>query len=73
MTMSFKKFLKQSGQTSVEYILVLSVSVSLGYATFKKLNEWFLTNPNSYVGGQLNSFKRILNTSPRYERYSVPR
>ena len=71
--MNLRKYLKQTGQTSIEYILILSVSVGLGYGVFKKLNEWFLTNPNSYVGGQLKTFKTILNTSPRYERYSVPR
>jgi hypothetical protein len=71
--MSFRKFLKQKGQTSLEYLLVLTVSVGLGYTMFRKLDAWFLTNPNSYIGGQLNSFKKILNTSPRYERYSVPR
>ncbi len=71
--MTLRKFLKQTGQTSIEYLLVLTVSVGLGYATFKKLDEWFLTNPNSYIGGQLTMFRSILNTSPRYERYSVPR
>jgi len=53
--MNEKLLASRKGQTSVEYLFLIFVSVSLGMLLFKKLNEYFLNDPNSFVKKQLNS------------------
>lgn len=69
-----RPFLKsQLGQTSVEYMLLIVVSVSLGLAFFKKMNEYINDNPNSIVGKPLKEFQNKLNQDPtgRYKVYPI--
>lgn len=55
--MNEKLLASRKGQTSVEYLLLIFVSASLGMLLFKKLNDYFLNNPNSFVNQQLSSLK----------------
>jgi hypothetical protein len=47
----------QKGQTSLEYILMLAVAISLGVTFQKRMSEYFLHNPKSFIGGALSKFK----------------
>ena len=47
----------QKGQTSIEYMLMLAVAISLGITFHKKMSEYFLKNPNSFITGTLNKFR----------------
>lgn len=68
------KFLKgQKGQTAVEYVMVIAVSVSIAVAVFKKLNGYFLDNPNSYFGSKIQVYNNLYNSQGGYKRYHVPR
>lgn len=53
--MNKKLLASRKGQTSVEYLFLIFVSISVGMLLFKKLNEYFLNDPNSFVKKQLNS------------------
>ena len=70
--MNLRKFFSNKGQTSVEYILILSVAISLGITVFNKLNEHLVDNPNGMIGKPLNSFKKQLESSGRYRQYPMP-
>lgn len=63
----------QFGQTSVEYMLLIVVSVSLGLAFMKKMKEYINDNPNSIVGKPLKEFENKLNQDPtgRYRVYPI--
>lgn len=65
--------LKEKGQTSVEYMLILVVAISIGIAFKKKMEEFMLTNPNSMISKNLNRLQSQLeqDTSGRYRRFSV--
>jgi hypothetical protein len=67
-----RKSFSQKGQTSVEYILMLSVAISLGITVFNKLNEHLVENPNGMIGKPLNSFKKQLDASDRYRQFPMP-
>ena len=70
--MNLRKFFSHKGQTSVDYILILSVAISLGITVFNKLNEHLVDNPNGMIGKPLNSFKKQLDSSGRYRQYPMP-
>ncbi len=65
--------LKQQGQTSMEYLLVVVVAAGLGMTFLKKMDDYLLTNPDSYINGYLNSFNQILKTDPRYKQFPMPK
>jgi hypothetical protein len=71
--MKIGKFLRQKGQTSTEYLLLLVVSITLGIAFKKKMEEFILTNPNSIISKNLNQFQSRFeeDTSGRYRRFSL--
>jgi len=73
--MKLPRILKQSGQTSMEYLLMLAVSIGLGMTFMKKVQEYLVDNPNSYINNYLNSYKEIFSSgSPGgYKRYRIPR
>jgi hypothetical protein len=71
--MKYQFFKDNLGQTSLEYMLLLAVSVGLGLTFFKKMDEWMISNPNSFVGKRLNSYRTILKADPKYKRFSLPR
>ncbi len=61
----------QKGQTAVEYIMMVSVAVSLGIAVFKKLDEYLIKNPNSLVGKPLNSYRQAMDQNGKYKRFPI--
>ncbi|HXH29708.1 MAG TPA: hypothetical protein VNJ01_02735 [Bacteriovoracaceae bacterium] len=63
------------GQTSVEYLLLLVVSVGLGVTFFKKMDEYLIKNPNSLISKSLNSYRDTLSADPtgRYSRFPLRR
>lgn len=71
--MKLRTFLKEKGQTSVEYILMISVSVSIGTVLFKKLEAYMLTNPDSYVNKQLDIYKKLYDPATGLKKYRLPR
>lgn len=71
--MKLKEFLKQKGQTSVEYLLMLVVSIGLGLTFFKKFEGYLLTNPNSYMRIQMDYYKALYDPAQGLKRYALPR
>ncbi len=72
--MKFSDKLKEHGQTSVEYLLMLSVAIAMGLTFTKKFEEYLLTNPDSYI----NKHMRIYDASFKdphgaYKTFSFPR
>ncbi len=66
------KRLRQKGQTSLEYMLMLAVSISLGMVFMKKMSTYFLENPNSFLVKSLNQYKIILGKpEDRYKTFRV--
>lgn len=71
-----RRFLgNKAGQTAIEYLLLIVVSIGLGVAFYKKMKEYLLDSPNSIISKQLNSFTNKINQDPtgRYRRFRVPK
>lgn len=68
-----KRFSVQKGQTSVEFLLILVVAITIGVAFKAKMEDFMLKNPNSYISKQLNSLKASFeeDTSGRYRRFTL--
>ncbi len=66
-------FKSQTGQTVVEYILMMSVAVGLGIAVLTKLNDYLIKNPDGLIAKPLNQFKNKLSadSSGRYQRFPL--
>lgn len=64
----------EKGQTSVEYILLIFVVVSLGILFFNKMNDYIIKNPKGLIGGPLSKFSNAINQDPtgRFRTYSLP-
>jgi hypothetical protein len=77
--MSYNKEMeKQAGQTSVEYILMLVVVVSISMGVYKKIEEGLITNPNSFVNSYIQSFSSSMPISNgayqgQYKRFTLRR
>lgn len=71
--MKLQTLLKEYGQTSVEYLLMLAVSVGLGITFFKKFEGYLVTNPNSYMNIQMEYYKRLYDPASGLKRYRLPR
>ena len=71
--MKLRMYLMQSGQTSVEYLLMRVVSVSLGLTFFKKVEGYLLTNQDSYMNVQLQFYKKLFDPQQGYKTYRLPR
>lgn len=71
--MKFFRGLQQKGQTSVEYLLLMAVSVGLGLLFFKKFNKYMLDNPNSYLRTQMKFYERLFDPQIGYKKYRLPR
>jgi hypothetical protein len=71
--MIFKVLKLDRGQTVVEYMLMIAMSVGLGIAVFNQLNDYLIKNPNGLVGARLNQFKKDLSSdsSGRYKRFPI--
>lgn len=52
-----KNLLNEDGQTMTEYILIIAVVVVMGVSIFNKMNEYIITNPDSFISTYLNSYK----------------
>jgi Flp pilus assembly pilin Flp len=70
------RFLQKSeqGQTSVEYILLIVVAVSIGMLFMKRMNEYVINNPKGIIGGPLTKFTKAINQDPsgRFRTYQLP-
>ncbi len=66
-------FKSQLGQTSTEYLLLIAVSIGLGLAVFKRLDEYLIKDPNGFIGKPLKEFQNKLNqdASGRYRVYPI--
>lgn len=67
----------QLGQTAMEYLLMVVVSIGLGITFKKKMTAYFLTNPNSFINKSLTNYKNLFagrdsNGRP-YKRFTVSR
>ena len=56
--MKVRKLLGQSGQTSVEYILMIVVVIFVSTSVFKKIEEYVVSNPDSFINGYLNAYRQ---------------
>lgn len=63
--------MSEKGQTTIEYLLVLVVSIGLGVIFTKKMGEYFVGNPNSYMNNQLKVLDSVLKTDPRFKRFRI--
>ncbi len=68
-----RNILKEKGQTAIEYIMMLAVVGGLGMTFMKKMDEYLLSNPNSYINNYLNSYKAVLKADPKYQRFQLVR
>lgn len=69
----FRRISAQAGQTMIEYILLLSVILGIAYGAFKKIEDYMVNNPDSFVSGYLGDFGTIFNAEGRYKRFRIPR
>jgi hypothetical protein len=53
----------EAGQTSVEYIMMIFVVVTVATAVFEKLEGYILTNPNSIKNQYLGTYKNMFSGS----------
>ncbi|WPU63646.1 Flp family type IVb pilin [Peredibacter starrii] len=63
----------KKGQTAIEYLLVLTVSITIGIIFTKKMKDYLIENPNSVIGKQLNILKNTFDQDPKckYCRYQL--
>lgn len=47
----------EKGQTMVEYILLIAVVVVIGNSVFAKLDEYMISNPDSFQNTYLKGFR----------------
>lgn len=78
MKLFFKKQNDQFGQTSIEYILLILVVVTVGFSFFKKVDEYLVSNPDSLINVYLDSFKEAFGADHsgvnlKYKRFFIRR
>jgi hypothetical protein len=61
----------QKGQTSIEYLLMVVVAITLGITFKKRMDEYFLKNPNSFIQRSLGLYRAQLGNDPRYRKFTV--
>lgn len=73
--MKVLRFLTEKGQTAVEYLLILSVSIALALTFFRKLNEYFFdtNNPKSYMAVHMRFYKELYDPQHGYKKFRLPR
>lgn len=72
--MNWYKFFTQYGQTSVEYLLMLSVAIAMGLTFTKKFEEYLLTNPDSYINKHMKIYDQSFRDPLKaYKTFSFPR
>lgn len=65
--------LKELGQTSVEYLLLIAVSIGLGITFYNKMKEYFLDNQTGYFAKQLKVLESQYDKSNGYKRFPLTR
>lgn len=58
-----RRISNQAGQTSVEYILMILVVVSVATSVFGKLEEYLITGPKSIKNQYLGVYKNMFSGS----------
>ncbi len=74
--MKKKNRLNEKGQTSVEYILLVGVMISIAITFFGKLNEYLLDNPDSMLNSYLAGYDNVFGSdgvNATYKRFNLPR
>jgi len=73
----FKEYLKDKGQTSVEYILLISVIAIIATSLFKNIDAYLVSNPdsviNEYLGALSTTFGNSGNGQFQYKRFVLRR
>ena len=67
-----------SGQTMVEYLLIIVVISAVLLSLFRKLDEYIISNPNSFQNRYLSGFTNVLTGRSgelrgRYKRFVIPK
>lgn len=65
--------LKEKGQTSVEYLLLVAVAAAICITFFKKFQGYLLTNPDSYMNVQKAFYEKLFDSQSKYKRFYLPR
>lgn len=73
-----KKSLKETGQTSVEYILLIVVVVAIATSLFNQLEGYLISNPDSLKNQYLGGYSQMFSGSNgsfqgEYKRFTVRR
>lgn len=63
--------MSQKGQTTLEYLLVLVVSVGLGFTFLKKMSDYFTNNPKSFINRSLSNYTDLFGRDPKYKKFRV--
>lgn len=71
MRMRFRK--NQKGQTSIEYLLMIVVAITLGFTFKKRMEEYFFKNPNSFIAGSLRQYRSSFDSQNRYRTFPMVR
>lgn len=80
MKFLFKRLrLDSKGQTMVEYLLLILIVTVIANSLFQKINEYLITNPDSFQNTYLNGYENIFSAGEgsgfqgRYKRFRVIR
>lgn len=73
-----KESLKEAGQTSVEYILLIVVVVAIATSLFNQLEGYLISNPDSLKNQYLGGYSQMFSGSNggfqgEYKRFTVRR
>lgn len=71
--MKLSNYLKEKGQTSIEYMLMIVVCVSLGLTFFKSFQKYLLTNEDSYINIHMQFYKAMFDPQFQYKKFRLPR
>jgi hypothetical protein len=63
----------QKGQTTVEYLLILVVAMGIATTAYRKLRDYLLDNPNSYINQTLGQYSSLMNKENRYKDFRLLR
>lgn len=63
----------QKGQTSVEYLLMIVVAITLGFTFKKRMEEYFFKNPNSFIAGSLRQYRSAFDSGNKYRTFPLLR
>ncbi len=67
---------QESGQTSVEYMLLVAVMITVGVSFFDRFEAYLVDNPDSFINSTLGSYSDIMGgggINAQYKRFSIRR